>query len=520
MTTRPSKAALLRSAFSGLASQYVNVFVQGLVQLGLLGLLARLLIPADFGLVGLATVFVGLATLLSQFGLSVGIIRLPTLTDRDVRAGFTLALALGAACTAVVALSAPLVASAFRTPELTPVLRALSLTFILANPSIVAEALLERSLAWNRLMWVNLAAFVLGYAATAIVLALLGWGYWALVGSQLAQALWRSALLLLMQPHPKRPLISGRELSELTRFGGGFTLARLFNYGAQQGDYLVVGRVLGVTALGFYTRSFKLMQIPAQYFGLIVTKVLFPIMARLQHDPDQLRLTYLLGSAAIGLMSAPLSALMVVTAPELVQVLLGPRWAPTVIPFQVLTAGVVLRNAFLMAYCLDGALGDMRKRTIRDGLYAASVLLGSAVGVRFGLTGVAAAVLVAIVVNYLVAAAMSVRLLGCAWSEYLRAQTPAFVLGIIAVGLALLARLALQQLGATPLVVLTGTWVLTSALLLLLLFSRPSITGRYGVHLLRLAGSGLAERMPARSLEWIAPYSSGLVRRVANARNL
>ncbi|MBA3258447.1 MAG: lipopolysaccharide biosynthesis protein [Gemmatimonadales bacterium] len=520
MTTRPSKAALLRSAFSGLASQYINVFVQGLVQLGLLALLARLLVPADFGLVGLATVFVGLATLLSQFGLRVGIIRLPTLTDRDVRAGFTLALVLGLAGTSLVALSAPLVAALFRSPELTPVLRVLSLTFILANPSLIAEALLERDLAWNRLMWVNLAAFVLGYAATAIALALLGWGYWALVGSQLAQTLWRSVLLLLTQSHPKRPLVSGRELRELTRFGGGFTLARLFNYGAQQGDYLVVGRVLGITPLGFYTRAFKLMQIPTQYFGLIVTKVLFPIMARLQHDPDQLRLTYLLGSAAIGLMSAPLSALMVVTAPELVQVLLGPRWVPAVIPFQVLTVGVVLRNGFLMAYCLDGAVGDMRKRTIRDGLYAASVLLGSVVGVRFGITGVAAAMLLAIVVNYLVAAGMSVQLLSCPWSEYLRAQTPGFVLGLIAVGLALVGRLSLQQLGATPLGVLIGTWALTSVLLLVLLFFRPSITGRYGVHLLRLAGSALAERMPARSLQWVAPYASGLVRRVANARNL
>jgi PST family polysaccharide transporter len=173
-----------------------------------------------------------------------------------------------------------------------------------------------------------------------------------------------------------------------------------------------------------------------------------------------------------------------------------------------------------MAYALDGALGDMRKRMMRDGLYAASVLLGSMLGVRFGLTGVAAAVLGAIVINYLVAAAMSIKLLGSSWTEYLRAQMPGFGLGVLAVGLALVGRLGLQQLHATPLVVLIGTWLLTTGVLLILLFFRPSLSGRYGVRLLQLAGSGLAERLPARSLGWMAPFSSGLARRVAEARDL
>jgi O-antigen/teichoic acid export membrane protein len=103
MTTRPTKAALLSSTFTGLTSQYFGTPTQGLVQLGVLAVLARLLPPADFGLVGLATVFIGLAALLAQFGISVAIVRQPVLTELDVRAAYTFALGLGLLVTLLVA---------------------------------------------------------------------------------------------------------------------------------------------------------------------------------------------------------------------------------------------------------------------------------------------------------------------------------------------------------------------------------------------------------------------------------
>lgn len=518
MTTPPTKAALLSSTFTGLTAQYFGTLTQGLVQLGVLAVLARLLSPADFGLVGLATVFIGLAALLAQFGISVALVRQPELTARDIRAAHTLALGLGLVVTLLVAAGAPILAGLFQNPELTGVLRALSLTFLLGNPGAVAEALLEREMAWGRLMWVNLAAFVLGYAVTGCLLALAGYGAWALVGSQLAQTLLRTILLLRTRPYPKRPLIDGGEIRTLARFGGGYTLARLFNYGAQQGDYLVVGRVLGVAPLGFYTRAFKLMQLPATYFAAVIAKVLFPTMARVQGELDRLRMVYLTGSAVIAIVTAPLSALMIVTAPDIVEVVLGPRWRPTIAPFQVLAAGVVFRNAFVMAYCLDGALGDMRMRMVRDFIYAIAVLAGSVFGVRFGLTGVAAGVLAAIVINYAVAARMSLRLLASSGREYARSQWPGFAFGLAAAGIAVPVRLGLQRLGAPPLALLVLTSLATVAVLAAAIVIRPGIVGGYGLAALRLGGSALLAHLPRRGFGWVGPLSRQLARRLASAR--
>ncbi|HWN19007.1 MAG TPA: lipopolysaccharide biosynthesis protein [Gemmatimonadales bacterium] len=470
---------MVRSIFSGLGNQYAGTLITGLGQLVVTAVLARLLTPEDYGLAGLATVYIGLAAILSQYGISAALIQRPELTPRYVRAGFTATVLIGVLTTTLVWLTAPLAAAVLGNAALTPVIRGLSFGFALANPGVVAEALLQRHLAWRSLMWADVAAFVLGYALPALALAAAGYGVWALVGSAVGSNLVRSAALLKLQPHPKWPRI-GPEIRELLRYGSGFTLARVFNYGASQGDNLVVGRVLGIVALGYYNRAFKLMLILVTYFATVTTRVLFPVMSRLQGERERLRSTYLTGAAVLGLVSAPLGALMVVLAPEIVGVVLGPKWTPTIMPFQILTAGIMLRNVYLMAYCLDGALGAMGNRTLRDGVYAAAVLTGSLIGTRFGLAGVAAGVVLAIAVNYVLGAAMSLRMLGATWRDYAASQLPAFGLGLLTAAVAHPTRLGLLAAGAGQLLVLVLTGCVSLGVLGALYVVRPSIIGRYG----------------------------------------
>jgi PST family polysaccharide transporter len=457
-----------------------------------------MLSPRDYGLAGLATVYVGLATVFAQFGIGAALIQRAELTPRYVRAGFTASILLGWITTALVWLTAPLAAAALGTDQLVPIIRALSLTFLLGNPGFVAEALSQRDLAWRRLMWVEVTAFVLGYAVPALLLAASGFGVWALVASALTQHLVRTTTLLTLQPHPKWPRI-GAEIKEVMRFGSHFTIARLFNYTAVQGDNLVVGRVLGVVPLGYYSRAFKLMMILVTYFATVVTRVLFPIMSRLQDEPERLRSTYLTGAAVLGLVSAPLGALLVVLAPEFVGVILGPRWVPAVVPFQILTAGVMLRNVYLMAYCLDGAVGAMRQRKKRDGIYALAVLTGSLIGTRFGLVGVATGVVLAIAVNYFVGAAMSLSMLGASWRDYARSQLPGFGLGLLTAFVAYPVRIALLTAGSSQLVVLVVTCLVSLLALGALYLARPTVLGHYGNMAARHFAAALSAKLNPRS---------------------
>jgi len=512
MIAGPRKKTLAHNTLAGVTYQYAATAANGVVQVGVIAVLARLVAPVEFGQVGLAMAYIGLWGLASAFGVGSAIVQRPQLTDRMLRAGFTLALLLGGGATVLVFLTAPLAARMLGSESLTDFIRVLSATFLLTSPGSVAEGLLQREFEWQRLTRLTLLSNF-AQSASSVILALLGLGAWALVGSNLLFILLRTVLLLRAHGHPKRPLVSGSEMGELLRFGRSFTAARALNYGAQQGDNVVVGRVLGLEPLGYYSRAFKLMMQPVTNFGLVLTRVLFSIMARLQQDAARLRTAYLTGLAVISLVSVPLAVLMVVLGPEIVLVLMGPRWEPAVKPFQILSLGLVLRMPNLMTYTIDGFTGSIAKRGLREGLFAAGVIVGALSGVPFGLIGVATGVLLGVVINYVAGASISLQITGCTLREFMRAQTPGLVLGLMTASVAAPVRLALLAAALPGIVVLLGTVALTVGFLAAVLYFHPESVGVYGRGAVRMLAETLSSRHWGRNITWVDRVSGLLTRR-------
>jgi len=518
MTAAPRKKTLAHNTLAGVTYQYAATAAIGVVQVGVIAVLARLIAPVEFGQVGLATAYMGFWSLFAAFGVASAVVQRPQLTDRLLRAGFTLALLLGGAATVLVFLTAPLAARILGSESLTDFIRALSVGFVLAAPGTVAEALLQREFQWQPLTRLNLVS-TFAQSGSSVLLALLGLGAWALVGSNLLFTLLRTVLLLQARSHPKRPLVSGAELGELTRFGRSFTAARLLNYGAQQGDNVIVGRMLGLEPLGYYSRAFKLMMQPVTNFGLVITRVLFSIMSRLQQDAARLRTAYLTGLAIISLVSSPLAALMVVLGPEIVLVLLGRRWEPAVVPLQILSLGLVLRLPNLMTYTIDGFAGSIAKRGLREGLFAAGVIVGALSGVRFGLPGVATGVLFGVVVNYVAGASISLQITGCTLAQFARAQSPGLILGVVTAVVALALRQALLAVALPPVVVLLGTAGLTGGFLAAVLYLYPDSVGVYGRGAARMLADTLTHRHWGRNITWVDRVSGLLTRRWVGEAN-
>ena len=121
-----------------------------------------------------------------------------------------------------------------------------------------------------------------GYALISVSLALLGYGVWALAWASVIQFSLRSALLLWLSPHPKRPSLASQEARQLLTFGFGSSLSTLANYAAINGDYFVVGRWLGATALGLYSRAYQLMTLPMMQFTSVIASVLFPVYSMIR----------------------------------------------------------------------------------------------------------------------------------------------------------------------------------------------------------------------------------------------
>lgn len=386
--------------------------------------LARLLTPAAFGAVAAALTVLNFSQVFALLGVGPALIQREELEERHIRSAFLFTLLFGLATAALLWALAPLIALFFQTESVKQVLRVIVLIFPLYSLSAVGEALLQRRLRFRALVGAEVTAVLLGYGAVGITTALAGWGVWALVAAAVAQAAVRTSAILILQPFAKALRFDRRSLSELLSFGGGFTLARVLNYFALNGDYLVVGRWLGMGALGIYSKAYNLMGTLSQALGHALESVLFPSMSKMQHRPDSLATAYRRGVALTSLTLLPVSAVAWVLAPEIIAVLLGPGWGAAVLPFRILVFGSMLRASYKIGVALANATGRVYGSAWRQGLYAALVVGGAWLGQRWGLPAVALGVLVALFVTYLAYAQLSVRVLPFTWRAYLVAQAP------------------------------------------------------------------------------------------------
>jgi len=467
------RASLTHQTLSGLLWTFYGKGAYALLQMAILAILARLVSPTDFGVVSAALIVIGLSTIMSQVGLAPALVQREALERRHIDTAFLASLLLGLVLGVAIFAGAPLVSGFFRIGGVTPVLRALAWLFPLQGLATVAESLVKRELRFRWLANVDVISYGAGYGLVGIPAALLGWGVWALVAGQLAHNTFKTAILLYGKP----PHLTGRleigALRDLMYFSGGFTVAKVANQVAQQGDYLVVGRFLGATQLGYYGRAYNLMSAPAAGIGTVLDAVLFPVMARVQNESQRLAAAYRRGVALITLVVLPPSAVLVLLAPEVVRVVLGPRWTPMIVPFQILGAGMLFRTSSKLGDSLTRATGAVYRRAWRQIVYALMVVGGAVVGQHWGIVGVAWFVLGALAVNFLLMAQLSLSEAAMSWSRLWQAQLPAAFLTLASLppvwGLAL----ALRHWGAPPVVTLAGGGAVMLACCLLLAFAFP-----------------------------------------------
>jgi O-antigen/teichoic acid export membrane protein len=466
------------------------------LQLVIVAVLARLLAPAEFGVVSAALIVVGLSAIVSQIGLGPAIVQRRDLEARHIDTAFTASVLLGMLLGAAVWIAAPVAASLIRIPAAEPVLRVLAWTFPVQGLGLVSESLLRRELEFRWLANRDVVAHGVGYGGVAVALAALGWGPWALVAGHLAQTALRTALLLVAHPPRQRRVGEWRAFKELMYFGGGFTIARIANYAALQGDKLVVGSALGPTALGLYDRAYQLMAAPAHGIGLVLDSVLFPAMARVQDDAQRLAAAYRRGVAVIALLVLPPSMLALLTAPEVVRVILGSGWSAAVVPFQILALGMLFRTSYKMSDSLARSAGAVYRRAWRQILYAGLVIGGAWIGQSWGITGVAWGVLAAVTFNFASMGHLSLHVAHMQWATIWRAHLPACLLTAVILPPAWLAAEAARHAGLVAPLVLAAVAAAVLAVSGTLVWCWPMVfVGRDGLWILERLRAFLPARL-------------------------
>jgi O-antigen/teichoic acid export membrane protein len=445
------------------------------LQLVVVGVLARLITPAAFGVVNAALIVTGFSAIVSQLGLGPALVQRPELERRHIDTAFTFSFLFGLSLGAILWFGAPYAATFLRMPDVTPVMRALSWVFPLNGLQTVGQSLLSRDLHFSWLANLDVVSYGIGFGVVGIVTALLGWGVWALVAAQIGQSLGRTAVLLWKHPPRLRLIFDGPAFRDLAYFGGGFTMARIANYVAVNGDNMIVGRFLGAAPLGYYGRAYSLMSAPAYAFGTVLDQVLFPAMAKVQDDLKRLAAAYRRGVALIALMVLPASAAIIFLAPEVIRVALGAKWGPAVAPFQVLGLGMLFRTSYKMSDSISRSTGAVYRRAWRQVIYGGLVVLGAWIGTRWGIVGVSWGALSALTVNFFLMAALGQQVAGLTWWEFWVAHRPAVFLTLASFPFVWASAVGLRHVGAPAVVTLVAAGALLITICGLAIWRLPRV---------------------------------------------
>lgn len=383
-----------------------------ILKIGVLAVLARLVSPEAFGLIGAALVVEGFSMLFTQMGVGPAIVQRKDLKEAHVSTGFTLTLLMGVSFMLILILLSPIISDFFRMKELVAVLYVISIVFLLQSLILVPRSLLQRELKFKLISIIEVTTYAIGYGIIGIILGVYNFGVWALVGAHLSQSILQVVLFNIVQSFPKRLNLNFIALKELMYLGGGFTLAKIFNYLALQGDNIVIGRLLGATALGLYGRAYAFMVMPVSLFGSALDQALFPAMAKVQGDKVRLGKAYLKGVSTITIIALPIGIFITILSPEIVGTLLGPQWDAVILPLQILSLGLLFRMSYKISDSLARATGDVYKRAWRQFIYAASIFLTTWVGHNWGLPGVSIGVVISLIINYTLMAHLSLKITG------------------------------------------------------------------------------------------------------------
>src|SRR3981081_1312636 len=210
---------LAQKTLAGLIWAGSEAFARAGLQFGVLIVLARLLTPEDYGVVGAALVVIGISQVFAQLGLGPAVVQRDTVSSTHLNTAFWFSLLFSLIAGSLIAVTAPWFAAFFQLPKLTPTLQVLSLVFPLTGAAVVSESLLQRELKFRTLARIEVSSYFTGFAVVGIVLAVLKFGLWALVAAQLTQMCVRSIQMLFAARWRPQPEFSFEALKELWRFG-------------------------------------------------------------------------------------------------------------------------------------------------------------------------------------------------------------------------------------------------------------------------------------------------------------
>jgi O-antigen/teichoic acid export membrane protein len=350
--------------------------------------LARLLLPADFGLVAMVTAITGLGQAFADLGLSEATIQHPEISHEQVSTLFWVNVGLGLALTLVTASLAPVLVWFYHEPRLQNITIVVSLTFLIGGLRVQHDALLRRQMRFRALALRDVVCYMFAVPA-AIVLAWRGFGYWALVALPMilnaGQMLFSWLLARWIPGVPRR----GAQVRPLISFGGSIAASYLLFNINSSADNVLIGWYWGAGPLGLYSRAYNLLMLPVRQLAGPARSVAVPGFSRVQDDPERLARYYLRATNLMLWITALLFGFLFVAAVPVVVLTLGSRWSAAAPVFKILVIAALGQLLLEISLWLFVSRG-MGANLLRALAAMTPLIIGSyALGLPFGIKGVA-----------------------------------------------------------------------------------------------------------------------------------
>lgn len=428
----------------GLSWSLAGAITTNGLRIVVIAVLGRTLTSADFGVVAAAISVNAILYGIRDVGIGRALIQRKAIDDRHVTTTFAISLYLGLGLTTALVLAAPVIASFFNISGSVDVIRALALLFALRGVSLTSRMLCERALRFNAIAITDAGSFALG-SLVSMIAAVQGAGPWALVLGYLVEEGIAAASYMAVSP-PKLSLRVDRQgLRDLMSFGIGQTITQLAGMLATYGDNFVVGHTLGAKDLGYYTRAYDFIRMPSFIFEAVVGKVLFPSFSRIQDDRERLGDALRRVMFVNALVLLPMSAVVVVMAPEVIRLLVGPGWDSAVLPLQILAVTILPRTNQKIGAIITQAAGRANAIALAYIVYMVIVVGGAAITIRWGVPGVAVTTSLAIVVVFAQSTFLAMQVTGTSLAAVVAAHGPGLVLVGLVVGIAVPTASALRS---------------------------------------------------------------------------
>lgn len=378
------KGKTVRSGLLSVSVQFAMFFLRA----GSLVVLARLLVPRDFGLVGMVTAITGVLATFKDAGLGAVTIQRASISEKQIFTLFWLNMLIGALLFGLSLATAPLLVAFYHEPRLFWVTAILSSGFVASGATAQHQALLQRQMRFGALAAVEILSLSISIAV-GVAMAVSGYGYWALVGMSVTLPTVYCVFVWLVAawiPGLPRRNVGARSM---LHFGGALGFGNLITYFANNADKILLGRVWGAEALGIYGRGYQLISIPTQNLNTSLGSVAVAALSRLQNDPDRFRNYFIKGYSLLLALSLPMTFACALFADEIVFVALGPKWMDVAPIFRLLAPTVAVLALINPLYWVLVSMG-LADKTLKMTLVVTPLMIaGYGAGLAHGPTGVA-----------------------------------------------------------------------------------------------------------------------------------